>query len=114
MKFLRFLNVAKAWRDLREFLGVRSDHEWLFGTAAAALTLGIIAAFVHDSSFDIEYHPEITWVKSWSDNPTPEEMAERQKLYDEAKAEVEKNKAAKEKTRQEFERLDNRMESLGL
>lgn len=114
MKFLRFFNVVKAWRDLREFLGLRSEHEWLFAAGAASLTGIIIAGFVADSAFDIEYHPEITWVKSWSENPTKEELAERKKLYEEAKAEVDKARAKAEERRRQFQELDNKMEELGI
>lgn len=113
-RFLRHLNVAKAWRDLRDFMGLRSDHELLYGTIAGVTTLAIIGAFVHDSAFDIEYHPKITWVRSWSENPTKEELAERQARYEKAKAELDAVKAKQEKQRKAAQELDNKIDDLGL
>jgi hypothetical protein len=78
------------FRDLGFFLRTRSRTDYVIAVIAASMTLFIIFAFWHDSSFKAE--PQIVYVQNWrADRPDSEIIAEQKK------EKVERDKAMAER-----------------
>ncbi len=114
MTFLKYLSPIRALRDLWRFLERRPRHELYMMVPAMLLVVGVIYAFYKDSHFEREYKPNIIYVKSWPLNRSDEEIA-KQAAID--KVERGKQRAALEKKQkarqQEFQKLDNTLQSWG-
>lgn len=109
MSVLRFFSVPRAYRDVKRlFLSRRKPYEIWFLLLAMAITVAIIAGFVHDSRFTPPYHEEITYVQSWPLNRSEAEILADQKIYAAKKAKEDAAIEKAEKERQaEFQRLQN-------
>jgi hypothetical protein len=71
----RFLS---GFRDLGFFLRTRTRTDYVIAAIAAAMTVFIIFAFWHDSSYKEE--PQIVYVQNWrADRPDSEIVAEQKK-----------------------------------
>jgi len=109
MSVLRFFSVTRAYRDVKRLLlSRRKPYEIWFLVLAMAITVAIIAAFVHDSRFKQPYHEDIIYVQSWPLNRSEAEILAQQKIDAAKKAREQAaiEKAAKERQEQ-FQRLDN-------
>ena len=113
--FSRFSPVA-ALRDLGVFFAARKKHELWFLACAAALTAGIILAFIKDSmSLERPYKREIIYVQQWPANRTDAEiLADRARDAPRVKAEREKLRRAQEARRAEFKKVDDALTRWGL
>lgn len=111
----RPVSPKAAWRDLKGFLAQRRKHELLFATLSVGITVLLIAAFYVDSHVEKEWHRDITYVESWPLTRTDAEIIADLKLNEAAKKDRAARIAAKkEERRQEFERLDKKLEALGI
>jgi hypothetical protein len=109
MSVLRFFSVARAYRDVKRLLlSRRKAYEIWFLLLAMAITVAIIAGFVHDSHFEQPYHEDIIYVQSWPLNRSEAEILAQQKIdaAKKAKEQAAIEKAAKER-REQFQRLQN-------
>jgi hypothetical protein len=96
------------WNDLRAFLGERPRHQWIALTLAVIIPLGIVFAFVFDTGRGLAPREQITYVHSWPATRTDAEIRAQQK------ADLERLNAARERRRQEFQRLDESLNRLGI
>ena len=101
-------------RDLWRFLDKRPRYELYMLVPALLLVVAVIYAFYHDSHFEREYRPKIMYVKSWPLDRSIEEIR-KQAAID--KVRIDKERAALEarqkKRQQEFQKVDNALESWG-
>jgi len=96
------------WNDLRAFWKDRPRHQWLVAVAAVLIPAGIIVAFFIDSSHGLAPREKIVYFKSWPASRTDAEIRAQQK------ADLDRLNAARERRRQEFQRLDASMNRMGL
>lgn len=113
--FTRF-SPFRAFRDLRAFLASRKPYEVGFMALSIAVTWTIIFVFARDTNVEPEYvEPDVIFVQSYAANRTDAEIRAQQAIdlpkEQARKAEIE---AAKEKRRQEFQRIENKLEAWGL
>lgn len=111
MSVLRFFSVPRAYRDVKRlFLTRRKPYEIWFLLLAMAITVAIIAAFVHDSHFTPPYHEEIIYVQSWPSNRSEADILADQKIdaAKKAKEQAEIDKALKERQEQ-YQQLNNEL-----
>ena len=87
------------FRDLGFFLKTRSRTDYVIAGIAAAMTIFIIFAFWHDSSFKAE--PQIVYVQNWPANRTDDQIRADQK-----KDRIEREKAEAER-RAVFRKMQN-------
>jgi len=111
----RPVSPKAAWRDLKFFLAQRQKHELLFATLAGCATMLLLTGFYFDSRVEKEWHRDITYVESWPLTRTDAEIIADLKKNEIAKKERAARIAAKkEERRQQFERLDKKLEALGI
>lgn len=114
MSFLKYLSPLRALRDLWRFIDSRPRHELYMMVPAMLLVVAVIYAFYKDSHFEREYRPNIIYVKSWPLNRSDEEIRAQAAIdkvrLDKARAELE---AMQKKRQQEFQKVDNALESWG-
>jgi hypothetical protein len=96
------------WNDLRAFWKDRPRHQWMVAVLAVLIPLGIIVAFFIDSSQGLTPRQEIVYFHSWPADRTDAEIRAQQK------ADLERINAARERRRQEFQRLDSSLNRLGI
>ena len=87
------------FRDLGFFLKTRTRTDYVIAGIAAAMTIFIIFAFWHDSSFKAE--PQIVYVQNWPANRTDDQIRADQK-----KDRIEREKAEAER-RAVFRKMQN-------
>jgi hypothetical protein len=96
------------WADLRAFTSERRPHQWVAAALAIAIPLAIIFVFYLDGSTNILPGPQLIYVESWPANRTDAQIKAQQKI----------DQAARDKFRKErqeqFQRIDNTLESYGL
>jgi len=116
MSVLRYFSVPRAYRDVkRVFVTRRKPYEIWFLLLAMALTVAIIAGFVHDSNIKRPYHEDIIYVQSWPLDRSEAEILAQQKIdaAKKAKEQAAIEKAEKERQAQ-FQRLDNELDAWGI
>jgi hypothetical protein len=96
------------WADLRAFASERRPHHWVAAGLAIAMPVAIIFLFVLDGRTNILPGPQLIYVESWPANRSDEEIKAQQKIDQAAR-----DKANKERQEQ-FKRLDDKLERLGL
>ncbi len=96
------------WSDLRAFWSQRPRHQWVAATLAVLIPIGILVAFYYDAQTNIAPGPQVIFLDSWSANRTDEEIKAKQKV------DLERREAAEERRRQEFQRLDESLNRLGI
>lgn len=112
--FSRFSPVA-AYRDLRFFLGSRQPHELWFLVAAMAITGFLIFAFFKDSRMEREYRPQITYVQQWPADRSDAQIRAQQAIDEPIKrAALAEQKAAEDKRKAEFKRVDDALTKWGI
>ncbi|HYJ83745.1 MAG TPA: hypothetical protein VEW26_13000 [Allosphingosinicella sp.] len=96
------------WADLRAFTSERRPHHWVALALALAIPLGIVLIFDLDGRTNIMPGPQLIYVESWPANRSDEEIKAQQKI-DQAW----RDKANKERQEQ-FRKLDEKLERLGI
>ena len=96
------------WADIRAFTSERRPHHWVALALAIAIPLGIVVIFDLDGRTNIMPGPQIIYVESWPANRSDEQIKAEQKIDQAAR-----DKAKKERQEQ-FKRLDERLERLGI
>lgn len=96
------------WADLRAFASERRPHHWIALALAVAMPLAIIFVFDLDGRTNIMPGPQLIYVESWPANRTEEQIKAEQKVDQAAR-----EKAMKER-QQQFKKLDQKLERLGI
>jgi hypothetical protein len=96
------------WADIRAFAAQRSAIQWWAAAFAVTMPVAIIVLFVTDTRTNIQPPAQIVYVESWRVDRTDAEIIADQKR-DQAKRE----KRAREQQEQ-FKKLDERLERIGL
>lgn len=113
--FPRPVSPKRAINDLRQFLSTRQQHELIFGFLSVAITALLIAGFYVDSKFEKVWKRDIQYVESWPLDRSLEQIRAQQKIdlakKKELEAELEKRKQERMKS---FQRLDKKLDDLGL
>ncbi|MGY4394967.1 hypothetical protein ACVWZA_000128 [Sphingomonas sp. UYAg733] len=115
MKVLRHFNIFRAFTDLRGFLRERRPHELGFLLLSVALFGTILVGFTIDSHEERVYQPNIIYVQQWPASRTDAEIRAQQKIDGpiEAKRRADEE-AQRVKTQQEFKRLNDKLEKIGI
>ena len=96
------------WADVRAFTAERRPHHWVALALAICMPVAIIILFVLDGRTNIMPGPQLIYVESWPANRTDEQIKAEQKIDQAAR-----DKAKKERQEQ-FKRLDDKLERLGI
>ena len=114
MAVLAFLSPRRAFFDLRDFLSRRRPHQFVFATAAVALTGLALLEIAHDSHYVPDYHPNIIYVQQWRADRSEAAILAQQKVD---KAADDKRdaaiKAAQDKQQAAYKRLDDGLKKYG-
>lgn len=115
MTFLSRFSPVRAYKDLRLFLAQRKPYELGFLALAMGVTGFFIYAFMRNDYVPPPYRPNIIYVEQWRLDRTDAQIRAQQKI-DQVKKEqrIAEEEAAKAKTRAEFKRLDDKLDSWGL
>lgn len=115
MSYFSRFSPVRAYKDLRLFLSYRRPYELGFLALAIAVTSFFIYGFAQDSYMEREYRPNIVYVEQWRADRTDAQIRAQQKIdkvsEDQARAE---QKAAEERNRAAFKRLDDKLTGMGL
>jgi hypothetical protein len=115
MRYLARFNPLRAIRDLRAYLASRQPYELYFMMAALAVTGIILVMFVHDSSFEREYKPNIIYVQQWRADRTDAQIIAQQKIDQVQRDKDDAAQAAREeKLRQSFKKVDDALTKYGI
>jgi hypothetical protein len=96
------------WADIRAFTSERRPHHWVALALALSIPLGIVFIFDLDGRTNIAPGPQLIYVESWPASRTDEQIKAEQKIDQAAR-----DKAKKERQEQ-FKRLDEKLERLGI
>jgi hypothetical protein len=96
------------WADIRAFTSERRPHHWVALALAVSIPLGIVFIFDLDGRTNIAPGPQLIYVESWPADRTDEQIKAEQKIDQAAR-----DKAKKERQEQ-FKRLDEKLERLGI
>ncbi len=102
---------SAVWADLKAFFAQRQRHQLVFATLAITMPVLIVAGFVHDSHFEREYHPEITYVKNWDEGRSAAQIAAQQAEF---QARKDAQLAELERRREPFKKIDAELKRLGM
>ena len=113
--FPRPVSPFRAIRDLRVYLAQRQRHELVFAFLSVAITTLILVGFYVDSKFERPWKRDIQYFENWPANRSDEEIRARlaaDLVKDKARAaEIEKLRQERMKS---FQRLDKKMDDLGI
>ena len=96
------------WADLKLFWSTRTKVQWIAGTLAILIPIGLGFAFWLDGRTNIRPGPQLILVESWSANRTE---AETKANVDRAAAERARREAARQA---DFQAADNTLSRIGL
>ncbi len=96
------------WADLRAFWRERPRHQWVAGILALLIPLGIVVVFYLDANTNIMPGEQVIYAESWPATRSDEEIKTKQE------ADLARRQAAEERRRQEFQRLEDGMNRLGI
>jgi hypothetical protein len=96
------------WADIRAFTSERRPHQWVALALAVAIPLAIIFVFDLDGRTNIEPGPQLIYVESWPANRTDEQIKAEQKVDQAARDK------AKKARQEQFRKLDEKLERLGI
>ncbi len=108
MPFPRPASIRVLLQDFREFTRDRSRHQLIAAVAALLIPAGIMVVFYYDAQTNIAPGPRIIYVDSWPASRSDAEIQAKQKV------DLEQRRAAEEERRRSFERLDNKLDQLGI
>ncbi|HYD36401.1 MAG TPA: hypothetical protein VEA60_02240 [Allosphingosinicella sp.] len=96
------------WADIRTFTSERRPHQWVALALAIAMPVAIVLVFDLDGRTNLAPGPQLIYVESWPANRTDEQIRAEQKIDQAAR-----DKARRERQEQ-FKRLDEKLERLGI
>jgi len=96
------------WADIRAFTAERAPHQWVALALALAMPVAIIYLFVLDGRTNILPGPQLIYVESWPADRSDAQIKAEQKIDQAAR-----DKARKERQEQ-FKKLDEKLERLGI
>jgi hypothetical protein len=96
------------WADLKLFWSTRTRVQWIAGTLAILIPIGLGVAFWLDGKTNIAPGPQITYIQSWSANRTE---AETRANIERVAAEKARRDAARQ---QDMQAMDNELTRIGL
>ncbi len=96
------------WNDIRAFWSQRPRHQWVAGTLAVAIPIGILFSFYVDSYTNVRPRQTIYYVDSWPANRSDAEIRAKQK------ADLEARRAREAERQRQFKQLDDRLKRLGI
>lgn len=96
------------WSDLRAFTAERRPHQWIAMAAALAMPIAIIVVFVIDGRTNIAPGAQIIYADSWSAARTDAEIVADQKKHQAAR------EAAQKERQRQFQKIDKKLERLGI
>ena len=96
------------WADLRAFWKGRPRRQWVAGTLAVAIPIGILVAFYLDSYTNIVPDEQVIYVHSWPSTRTDAEIRAKQK------ADLADLRARQAERQRQLKRLDDRLNRLGI
>lgn len=91
------------WNDLRAFTAARTGVQWGAMLLAVMMPLTFIAGFIIDANTNIAPGEQLTYVTSWDENRSDEEIIAAQK-----ERQIKREAAELERQRQ-FKRLEDRL-----
>lgn len=96
------------WNDLRAFIGDRSRHQLVAAFFAVLMPAIIVVIFYYDGQTNIMPGPQVIYAESWSADRSDEEIVAKQKVDQER---IEKWRAER---REQFQKIDDSLERLGI
>jgi hypothetical protein len=96
------------WADLRAFTSERRPHHWVAMALAVAMPVAIVVTFYLDGKTNISPGPQLIYVESWPASRTDEEIKAQQKIDQAARDKFKKER------QEQFKRLDEKLERLGI
>jgi hypothetical protein len=96
------------WADLKLFWSTRTRVQWIAGTLAVLIPIGIAIAFYFDARTNIRPGATVIMVESWPTTRTDAEVRARQQHL----AELRNRRDAER--RQSFEEIDQGLNRLGI
>ena len=96
------------WADLRAFAGERRPHQWIAAALAVAMPIAIVIIFAIDGRTNIAPGAQIIYVENWRADRTDAEIIAEQKV-DSAR-----RKAAMEERQRQWQKIDKKLERLGI
>lgn len=96
------------WQDMKAFWANRPRHQWIAAVLAVLIPIGIVIAFYFDSGHKVRPVRTIYYVESWPVTRSDEEIKAKQQV-DQAERE-----ARERERRQEYQRLDDQLNRLGI
>ena len=96
------------WADLRAFTSERRPHHWVAMVLAIAMPVAIVVTFYFDGKTNISPGPQLIYVESWPASRTDEEIKAQQKIDQAARDKFKKER------QEQFKRLDEKLERLGI
>lgn len=106
--FPPFVGPRAAFADLRSYIRHSSRDKWVGGALAVLTTLIIVIIFLADSNWNTAPPARIVYVEQWSANRSDAEIVEQQKIDQGKREEAEKAR------REQFQRLDRKLDDLGI
>ncbi|HEX8124017.1 MAG TPA: hypothetical protein VF548_00375 [Allosphingosinicella sp.] len=96
------------WADIRAFTSERRPHHWVAMALAVAMPVAIVVTFYFDGKTNISPGPQLIYVESWPASRTDEEIKAQQKIDQAARDKFKKER------QEQFKRLDDKLERLGI
>ena len=115
MSFFARLSPIRAINDLRSYLAGRPPYEIVFLMLAIVITAIFIYLFARNDYTPPTYKPNIIYVEQWPLSRTDAEIRAAQKIDQKVKAKrLAEQKAAEDKQKAEFKKLDDTLSRWGL
>lgn len=106
--FPPFVGPRAAFADLRAFIRHRSREHWIGASLAVLTTIIIVIIFFVDSQVNTAPPARIIYVEQWSESRTDEEIIRQQRIDQAKKDEAERQH------RERLQRLDRKLDELGI
>lgn len=96
------------WEDMRAFWRARPRHQWVAGSLAVAIPIGIVASFYLDSYTNTRPRETVIYLDSWPATRTEAEIRAKQQ------ADLAERRAREAERRRQFKSIDDRLNRLGI
>jgi hypothetical protein len=96
------------WADLKAFAAQRAPHQWVAAAFAIIMPVAIVIVFTIDGRTNISPGEQIVYVESWPANRSDAEIIAQQKKD---KATLD---ALKKERQRQFQKVDDKLERMGL